>query len=340
MQGRTTSWDLGSLLIKPVQRVLKYPLLLKEMLVLAPSDHEGHADLVAASQEMQKVADHLNEVKRRHDIVGHIVREPRPQANKQVSKSAAQLPPAGDDSDSSSILARKRSKKKNKKLLFQKQQRSEPMPMLQVHPAQNNKATTDEALMARFKRQHTAAKLFVAQVLDWQASVKTQREALHQLAKSFEGFYGSWGRVHEFSVQTRVWVTERKLESRLVHFISVRLDTLVRLYENPHKVVVELQSCQDEKDAAAIRSQLQEELPRFLELAATYFDGLVGELTHIQADYCQWLSRGWRGLQRPLEEEEDTRTTTEAYLDRMRPVQECLDNIMNAHRSKMRAFYS
>lgn len=29
LQGRTTSWDLGSLLIKPVQRVLKYPLLLR-----------------------------------------------------------------------------------------------------------------------------------------------------------------------------------------------------------------------------------------------------------------------------------------------------------------------
>lgn len=29
MQGRTTCWDLPSLLIKPVQRVLKYPLLLR-----------------------------------------------------------------------------------------------------------------------------------------------------------------------------------------------------------------------------------------------------------------------------------------------------------------------
>lgn len=29
LQGRTGAWDLGSLLIKPVQRVLKYPLLVK-----------------------------------------------------------------------------------------------------------------------------------------------------------------------------------------------------------------------------------------------------------------------------------------------------------------------
>ena len=29
LAGRTQAWDLGSLLIKPVQRVLKYPLLIK-----------------------------------------------------------------------------------------------------------------------------------------------------------------------------------------------------------------------------------------------------------------------------------------------------------------------
>jgi hypothetical protein len=29
LQGRTGAWDLGSLLIKPVQRILKYPLLIK-----------------------------------------------------------------------------------------------------------------------------------------------------------------------------------------------------------------------------------------------------------------------------------------------------------------------
>jgi hypothetical protein len=29
MQGQTRAWDLASLIVKPVQRVLKYPLLLK-----------------------------------------------------------------------------------------------------------------------------------------------------------------------------------------------------------------------------------------------------------------------------------------------------------------------
>jgi hypothetical protein len=29
MQGRTNAWDLASMVVKPVQRVLKYPLLVK-----------------------------------------------------------------------------------------------------------------------------------------------------------------------------------------------------------------------------------------------------------------------------------------------------------------------
>jgi hypothetical protein len=29
MQGRTNAWDLASMVVKPVQRVLKYPLLIK-----------------------------------------------------------------------------------------------------------------------------------------------------------------------------------------------------------------------------------------------------------------------------------------------------------------------
>ncbi|KAI9310181.1 Dbl homology domain-containing protein [Dichotomocladium elegans] len=70
MAGRTTSWDLGSLLIKPVQRILKYPLLLQEMVsLMSPPD----ADLAAALAGIQRVADCINETKRRKDMMDSIV---------------------------------------------------------------------------------------------------------------------------------------------------------------------------------------------------------------------------------------------------------------------------
>lgn len=60
-------------MIKPVQRVLKYPLLLREILSLTPADHSDYNELVPAVKEIQEVADNINEIKRRKDIVEKIV---------------------------------------------------------------------------------------------------------------------------------------------------------------------------------------------------------------------------------------------------------------------------
>ncbi|RKO88428.1 Dbl homology domain-containing protein, partial [Blyttiomyces helicus] len=69
LQGRTGAWDLGSLVIKPVQRVLKYPLLIKQLLKETVPTHPDHVELVRASVEIEKVAEKINEVKKRKDIV-------------------------------------------------------------------------------------------------------------------------------------------------------------------------------------------------------------------------------------------------------------------------------
>ncbi|PWY99916.1 hypothetical protein BCV70DRAFT_231628 [Testicularia cyperi] len=69
----TNAWDLASLLIKPVQRVLKYPLLLDQILSATSDRHPDAHNLRAACGEIQKVADHINEVKKRKDLVEQIV---------------------------------------------------------------------------------------------------------------------------------------------------------------------------------------------------------------------------------------------------------------------------
>ncbi|GAC74492.1 invasion-inducing protein TIAM1/CDC24 [Moesziomyces antarcticus T-34] len=69
----TNAWDLSSLLIKPVQRVLKYPLLLAQILESTGNQHPDAENLAAASAEIQKVADNINEVKKRKDLVEQIV---------------------------------------------------------------------------------------------------------------------------------------------------------------------------------------------------------------------------------------------------------------------------
>ncbi|XP_057199210.1 rho guanine nucleotide exchange factor TIAM2 isoform X3 [Triplophysa rosa] len=69
MQHSTT---LESYLIKPVQRVLKYPLLLRELVSLTDIDSEEHYHLTAALKEMEKVASHINEMQKIYEDYGAV----------------------------------------------------------------------------------------------------------------------------------------------------------------------------------------------------------------------------------------------------------------------------
>ncbi|RPA78819.1 hypothetical protein BJ508DRAFT_151588 [Ascobolus immersus RN42] len=78
-KGLTNAWDLESLLIKPVQRVLKYPLLLTQLLECTPDDHPDYTALELASSGIKSVADSINTQKKRKDIVDKITsRHTRP----------------------------------------------------------------------------------------------------------------------------------------------------------------------------------------------------------------------------------------------------------------------
>lgn len=65
----TTAWDLDSLLVKPVQRVLKYPLLLDQLLEVTPENHPDFTKLDFASREMKGITVRINEMKKRADLM-------------------------------------------------------------------------------------------------------------------------------------------------------------------------------------------------------------------------------------------------------------------------------
>ncbi|TRY75934.1 hypothetical protein DNTS_033498 [Danionella cerebrum] len=68
-EGKSTLLDMGSLLIKPVQRVMKYPLLLAELWNATPTDHPDHRPLQEALTTVKIINININEFKRRKDIV-------------------------------------------------------------------------------------------------------------------------------------------------------------------------------------------------------------------------------------------------------------------------------
>ena len=61
-------WDLPSILIKPMQRILKYPLLLGDLVKYTEDDHPDKKHLISASKLMGEIANQINEVKRRKDL--------------------------------------------------------------------------------------------------------------------------------------------------------------------------------------------------------------------------------------------------------------------------------
>ncbi|KAF6122146.1 TIAM Rac1 associated GEF 1 [Phyllostomus discolor] len=66
------SATLESYLIKPIQRVLKYPLLLRELFSLTDADSEEHYHLDVAIKTMNKVASHINEMQKIHEEFGAV----------------------------------------------------------------------------------------------------------------------------------------------------------------------------------------------------------------------------------------------------------------------------
>ncbi|KAM4049629.1 rho guanine nucleotide exchange factor 38 [Anomaloglossus baeobatrachus] len=68
-QGKPNLLDMGSLMIKPIQRVMKYPLLLCELLNSTPSCHPDYRTLQEAFTAIKDINGNINELKRRKDLV-------------------------------------------------------------------------------------------------------------------------------------------------------------------------------------------------------------------------------------------------------------------------------
>lgn len=85
----TGAWDLDSLLVKPVQRILKYPLLLSGLLDSTPKDHPDYSDIASALQEVTNISVRINEMKKRADLVTQVVGRKRKESDVRAGLSKA-----------------------------------------------------------------------------------------------------------------------------------------------------------------------------------------------------------------------------------------------------------
>ncbi|XP_024876871.1 protein still life, isoform SIF type 1 isoform X7 [Temnothorax curvispinosus] len=89
------SSTLESYLIKPIQRILKYPLLLQQLRNLTDERSEEHQHLIEALKGMEKVAEHINEMQRIHEEYGaifdHLFRQHQKSCKQPIDLSPGDL---------------------------------------------------------------------------------------------------------------------------------------------------------------------------------------------------------------------------------------------------------
>ncbi|CAG8577290.1 4457_t:CDS:10 [Ambispora gerdemannii] len=282
-EGQTRSWDISSLLIKPVQRVLKYPLLLhvsilylnssnftlEQIFSLTKPTHPDFKNLKEAFSEVTMVAERINEIKRRKDIVEKIVGSKK--------KTDADI----------------------------------------KHVTGIAKATEDQfydACVKKFKKWEGQGQKLSKDIREWLKSVRLFFEQQEEFASSLYDFYDCCMLDDE---QKKRPTEYRKIVADLASCgkemeeatkkLLPRIDSFMELFKAPAAVMRKrdrkildydrakaIKARGDTPDktlqqsAAAfesIRDQLQEELPKFFELMGRYFDIILREFSEIQARF-------------------------------------------------------
>ncbi|KAF4335717.1 Rho guanine nucleotide exchange factor gef1 [Fusarium beomiforme] len=77
----TAAWDLDSLLIKPMQRITKYPNLIITLLQHTPQDHPDRESLVEAKEILETAIIEINKTKKNFELVGQIVGRKRKESD-------------------------------------------------------------------------------------------------------------------------------------------------------------------------------------------------------------------------------------------------------------------
>lgn len=95
IKNQTHAWNLDSMLIKPVQRITKYPLLFEDLLSCTTPVHPDYFNIRSAAELAKTIATEIDEAKRRKDVVASALG-----GNKRPKTPKAALPSPNKESSS------------------------------------------------------------------------------------------------------------------------------------------------------------------------------------------------------------------------------------------------
>ncbi|WRT70949.1 uncharacterized protein IL334_007948 [Kwoniella shivajii] len=114
IKDHTHGWNLDSMLIKPVQRITKYPLLFEDLLSSTTPVHPDYFAIRTAAQMSKAIAMEIDDAKRRKDVVSNAISSNKtttlntsPKETKQSSSKLLGLKRFRKDKDTSSVLSNK-----------------------------------------------------------------------------------------------------------------------------------------------------------------------------------------------------------------------------------------
>ncbi|KAG6828275.1 hypothetical protein H0H92_008546 [Tricholoma furcatifolium] len=287
------AWDIASLLIKPVQRLLKYSLLLNAIIEETPDSHGDKENLRLARQKMEEVARNVNEGRRRAEVVREVLNAKKRPVNVSVAASVN--------------LTKMKSLSRHNK------------------PA-DGEAAQVERLHAELKRIDTFAQQFAKNVVDWAKMMNNMMLALRTWAIGFgkviglspesgsEAFEAFMAVIQE--QLTRLCVRlEAEVNERLLRDIAHLLGTMnqpLKLLESMeeqepyHYHLLNMNVSAKNRPPAsllaastnylALRGQLAAELPTYLVLLHRGLSRFVVRLAEIQASFWGEVRDRWAEL--------------------------------------------
>ncbi|XP_067100753.1 dynamin-binding protein isoform X2 [Osmerus mordax] len=286
--GKTNYINLGSFLIKPVQRVMRYPLLLMELLNATPDSHHDRLQLAKALLSVKEINVNINEFKRRKDLVVKYRKGDEETLIDKISKLSMH-----------SII-----KKSNRVSSHLKH-------LTGISPQIKDEAF-DEA-EKKFRLQERLIKSFIRDISLYLQHIRESASVKVLAAISFCDIYTDRSQMDpEYFQRAHRCISDKQFshfKERTEALVISPLTQLLLMFAGPHKLIqkrfdklLDYDNCkeraerlkdrrvQDELQAArnnyeALNAQLLDELPKFHRSAEELFTGCVRAFAHSQKDF-------------------------------------------------------
>lgn len=287
-RGKTNYINLGSFLIKPVQRVMRYPLLLTELLGATPESHHDRAQLTKAVQAVKDINVNINEYKRRKDLVVKYRKGDEDTFIDKISKLSMH-----------SII-----KKSNRVSSHLKQ-------LTGISPQIKDEAF--EEAEKRFRLQERLIKSFIRDISLYLQHIRESASVKVLAAISFCDIYTErsvldpdrFQRAHRYISDKKFTEFKERTEALVIN----PLTQLLLMFAGPHKLIqkrfdklLDYDNCKERADRfkdrrtqeelqvtrntyEALNAQLLDELPKFHGVAEELFTGCVRAFAQAQKDF-------------------------------------------------------